>query len=160
MSAHCLCFPTADILVFLSAVLHVMCCVAMVTGEVPAWAGETEGGVGESTEGGGRGGEEVPRGGVWVCFLLDSTCDGFFCLTISTELHVICVCVNLKFKPLNYGLKFIYVHIKTGASDTGGNGDASDAPLFRPDLPQSRWTLLPPNWSSGRYRSFSGWLGT
>lgn len=36
MSAHCLCFPTADSLVFLSAVLHVMCCVAMVTGEVPA----------------------------------------------------------------------------------------------------------------------------
>lgn len=45
----------------------------MVTGEVPARAGEAEGGVGESTEGGGRGGEEVPRGGVCV-FLLESTC--------------------------------------------------------------------------------------
>ena len=58
--------PPADGLVFLwlrlCAVCHVS--VAMVTGEVPARAGEAEGGVGESAEGGGRGGEEVPRGGV------------------------------------------------------------------------------------------------
>jgi len=38
--------------------------VAVVTGEVPAWAGEAEGGVGESTEGGGGGGEEVSWRGV------------------------------------------------------------------------------------------------
>lgn len=38
----------------------------MVTGEVPARAGEAEGGVGASAEGGGRGGEEVPRRGVCV----------------------------------------------------------------------------------------------
>lgn len=42
----------------LCAVCHVS--VAVVTGEVPARAGEAEGGVGESAEGGGRGGEEVP----------------------------------------------------------------------------------------------------
>lgn len=36
----------------------------MVTGEVPARAGEAEGGVGESAEGGSRRGEKVPRGGV------------------------------------------------------------------------------------------------
>lgn len=38
----------------------------MVTGEVPAWAGEAEGGVGEGAERGGGGGEEVPWGGVWL----------------------------------------------------------------------------------------------
>lgn len=51
----------------------------MVTGEVPARAGEAEGGVGESAEGGGRGGEEVPRGGVCM-FMLEGTrctCDVF-----------------------------------------------------------------------------------
>lgn len=61
--------------------LRVMCCVAMVTGEVPPRAGETEGGVGEGTKGGSRGGEEVPRGGVWVIL----TWDVFLCFTVSTQ---------------------------------------------------------------------------
>lgn len=43
--------------------------VAMVSGEVPARAGETEGGVGESPEGGGGGGEEVSRGGACLGLL-------------------------------------------------------------------------------------------
>lgn len=97
MSAHHLCFsakistcrqfslPLQGLR--LCAVCHVS--VAMVTGEVPARAGEAEGRVGESAEGGGRGGEEVPRGGV---FMLEGTCctyDVFF------------VCVSFVFSVAN-----------------------------------------------------------
>lgn len=65
LSAYQLCFPAntttcrqSPCSLKLCAVCHVS--VAMVTGEVPARAGEAEGGVGESSEGGGRRGEEVP----------------------------------------------------------------------------------------------------
>lgn len=59
--------------------------VAMVTGEVPAWAGEAEGGVGEGAERGGGGGEEVPWGGVWIP---EWGSDRTPCLWLSHQIHI------------------------------------------------------------------------
>lgn len=43
--------------------------------------------------------------------------------------------------PSDCGLKFTHTPIITGTSDTGGDRDASDAPLLHPDLPQSGGAL-------------------